>query len=138
MHEWALAEAVIESVKKNIGDKSINDVKRVVVGFGELQNIDIEIFRFGLANILGSNLNVEEIFKIEIDKASFKCNHCDYSWSLAECEYLDEDEREAIHFLPEASRVYISCPGCGSRDFEVISGRGVVIKDIALRDGGET
>ncbi len=134
MHEWALAEAVVESVKKNVGNKSLDDVKLVVVGFGELQNIDIEIFKFGLASILGENSSDKDIFKVEIDKASFKCNNCSYEWDLSECEYLGEDEREAIHFLPEASRVYINCPRCSSRDFEVVSGRGVVIKNIVLKD----
>ncbi len=139
MHEWALAEAVIESVKKYIGNRSLKDVERVVVGFGELQNIDLEIFKFGLSNILGPDSDAAKIFTVEIERASFRCNSCGYIWNLAECDYLGEDEREAMHFLPEASRVYISCPKCGSRDFEVISGRGVVIKHVALkkRDGDD-
>ncbi len=144
MHEWALAEAVIEAVIENIGSSStIKDIKRVVVAFGELQNIDMEIFRFGLENLLKSkfvpddsaeqNNNLLDFFVFEEEEAVFKCNSCNYQWSLSDNVELNEEEREAIHFLPESAHVYIKCPNCGSRDFVFIAGRGVTIRSIELK-----
>jgi hydrogenase nickel incorporation protein HypA/HybF len=43
---------------------------------------------------------------------------------------LDEEAREAIHFLPEAAHAYIRCPKCGSPDFEILSGRGVWLESV--------
>jgi hydrogenase nickel incorporation protein HypA/HybF len=43
---------------------------------------------------------------------------------------IEDDIKEAIHFLPEAVHAYISCPNCGSFDFEIVGGRGVYIRRI--------
>jgi hydrogenase nickel incorporation protein HypA/HybF len=40
---------------------------------------------------------------------------------------LDEDETEAIHFMPEIAHIYIRCPQCKSPDFDIIQGRGVQV-----------
>jgi len=39
----------------------------------------------------------------------------------------NEDESEAIHFIPEVAFVHARCPKCGSPDFEIMTGRGVSI-----------
>ena len=43
---------------------------------------------------------------------------------------LNEDESEAIHFIPEVAFVHTRCPKCGSPDFEIQKGRGVSITQI--------
>jgi hydrogenase nickel incorporation protein HypA/HybF len=43
---------------------------------------------------------------------------------------LNEDESEAIHFLPEVAFVHTRCPKCKSPDFEITKGRGVTITSI--------
>ena len=43
---------------------------------------------------------------------------------------LNEDESEAIHFIPEVFLVHTRCPKCGSPDFEITTGRGVSIASI--------
>ena len=52
---------------------------------------------------------------------------------------IDEDTKEAIHFLPEVAHSFISCPSCGSADFRVDRGRGLTISSIEFEslDGGE-
>ena len=76
----------------------------------------------------------EDVIHIESDPALFGCNFCKKEWALEEQEGLSEDQREAIHFLPEAAHVFIRCPGCGSPDFRVIKGRGVSIASIILEE----
>ncbi|HEB10350.1 MAG TPA: hydrogenase nickel incorporation protein HypA [Spirochaetales bacterium] len=137
MHEWALAEAVLESVKRHLNEqeqgKSLQ-VKSVNLLFGELQEIDEEIFRSGLNTMLADYPFNEDVIHIETDPALFGCNVCKREWTLKDQEDLSEDEREAIHFLPEAAHVFIRCPGCGSPDFRVIKGRGVSIGSIILEE----
>jgi hydrogenase nickel incorporation protein HypA/HybF len=132
MHEWALAESVIETVKQNVDEKNLKHVKSVTLLFGELQDVDKDIFTHGLHNMLLDSDLDEGVFSIEIEPALFHCNVCDEEWTLKAFPLLSEDQREAIHFLPEAAHVYIQCTNCGSPDFSVTRGRGVTIKSIEM------
>jgi hydrogenase nickel incorporation protein HypA/HybF len=122
MHEWALAEAVVESVRAHAGGRR---VRRVVLRFGELQQVDREIFVFALGH-LGDDTPAE-IYEIETEPAELACNACAARWALDAGAGLTPGQKEAIHFLPEAAKVYIRCPQCGSPDFRVDKGRGVTI-----------
>jgi hydrogenase nickel incorporation protein HypA/HybF len=43
---------------------------------------------------------------------------------------FNETESESIHFIPEVVFVHARCPKCGSPDFEITKGRGVVLSSI--------
>jgi hydrogenase nickel incorporation protein HypA/HybF len=131
MHEWALAESVVETVKKELSEKNAVKVEKVLLHFGELQDVDEDVFRNGLSQYLAEDSRVpEEAFVIETEPAEFSCTVCGAEWSLDSVQNLTDDEREAIHFLPESAHVYISCPRCGSPDFRLTRGRGVSIASI--------
>ena len=69
--------------------------------------------------------------KIETVKSNLRCKNCDHTWKFSDMKKkLDEDESEAIHFIPEVAFVHTRCPRCGSPDFEITSGRGVSITQI--------
>ncbi len=126
MHEWALAEAVTRTVEELV--LSGRNVKTVEIVLGELQAVDEEVFQVALEELLNSlraekGISVES-FTITREKALFRCNVCGHTWSLDEWG-VAEEFREAIHFVPEAVHSHYSCPKCGSRDFEVVKGRGV-------------
>ena len=101
-----------------------------MIALGELQNVDWDVFRFALENI--AKMEGFEIKRIELveRKARFRCNRCGHEWGLDELD-LSEEEREAIHFVPEAVHAYVRCPKCGSRDFTVTEGRGVELVSFA-------
>ncbi len=134
MHEWALAEAVISTalnVAKKEGLQRITEIKIVL---GELQQIDGEIFRFALTEVMqpqramleGAQINIQE------EKASLRCKNCGREWHPKEAtDELGEEAAEAIHFVPEVAHVHLRCPKCGSADFEVAGGRGVWIESIS-------
>jgi len=130
MHEWALAESVIFAVTEEVKKENLKEINRVKVMIGELQQIDMDIFKFALENILQSSglpVNMEKI-EIEIDKCILKCKACANEWSFSEAvKELTEDESESIHFIPEVAHIYIRCLECGSPDFEIVKGRGVWI-----------
>ena len=54
MHEWALAESVIVTAVDEIKNNKLKNISRIQVKVGELQQIDLGIFRFALENILKS------------------------------------------------------------------------------------
>lgn len=128
MHEWALAEGIVKYVSGVVGVKRLKSVK---VGLGELQSVDEEVLRFALTEMMkaeGHELSEDSIVFVR-RTARFQCRRCGYSWSLKDSS-LGDDEKEAIHFIPEVIHAYLSCPRCGSRDFEVVEGRGVEILEV--------
>lgn len=130
MHEWALAEAVIETVVLEAKKEGLKEILNVKVIIGELQQIDPDIFKFALESVIQpfEPLLSTGKFIIVTDKCILKCRVCSHGWAYGDAlKCLDEDKAEAIHFVPEAAHAYMRCPRCGSPDFEIIKGRGVWI-----------
>ena len=133
MHEWSLAEAVIAAAIEESRKGGLEEVTEIKLKIGELQQLDIEIFKFALdelarareEGLLVKNLKIE----LEPEKAIFKCRVCGKEWDFGDIG-LTEEEYEAVHFAPEVAHAYIRCPSCKSPDFEVIQGRGVLIQSI--------
>ncbi len=131
VHEWALAEGVIEVVKAEAEKRSAKAVGIVTVVLGELQAIDEEIFLFALRELSKQLPFQVKDFRLEKERCTFRCRNCGASWNLDELQ-LNEEIREAIHFVPEAVYAYVRCPKCGSVDFEIVKGRGVYVKSIQI------
>jgi len=123
VHEWALAEALISTVIQVSKKEGLRKIFEIEVRIGELQDIDLEIFKFALIQLRPDYLKDAE-FKFKIVKTKLKCRVCGHEWSPRKDE-LDENVREAIHFIPEITHAYLRCPRCGSIDFDIIEGRGV-------------
>jgi len=137
MHEWALADAVIESTSAALGGRDPSCLRTVRVLVGELQAIDREIFDFALRTLLAERPFREAVYEVETEPAAFHCEKCAGEWVLSETASLTAETREAIHFLPEAAHAFVRCPRCGSPDYRVVRGRGVSIASIDLRDSAE-
>lgn len=129
VHEWALAEAIANYIKKSMEGKTI--LKKLTISLGELQSIDKDILDFALKEILRSmGITVYEL-NYEIELAVLRCRKCGYEWELDK-SIFHEDILEAIHFVPEIIHSYFKCPKCGSRDFNIVRGRGLWIKEIEV------
>lgn len=126
VHEWALAEAIADYVfRSGFPARKV----RVTVRLGELQAVDEEILEFALREIMKSEgIECEVVLKRE--DCVLRCRKCGHEWLLKEVG-LGEEVREAIHFVPEVVHSYLKCPRCGSRDFEVIRGRGVWVEEVS-------
>lgn len=128
MHEWALAEAIVKTASQISEEKGFEKVKEVKIRIGELQQIERDILEFALLRLRSAKF--EDVkFTIEVARTELKCRVCGCKWFF-EKEKLDENIREAIHFVPEVSHAYVKCPKCGSPDFEIIGGRGVWLESI--------
>ncbi len=131
MHEWALAQAVIKSTIALSDEKGIKSVGKIILLIGELQNIDMEIFDFALKELSKGTVLENTPITYKKEEAVLTCNRCGYTWPYDESfTKLSEEEKEAIHFIPETLHIYIHCPECGSVDFDVKKGRGIFIEDV--------
>lgn len=133
MHEWALAEAVIETAIEESRKEGLEEISEITVQIGELQQIELEVFQFALDEIAKAHdedsLLTNAKMRLETERAIFKCRVCGTEWDYRDTG-VNDDEGEAIHFAPEVAHVYVRCPSCKSPDFEVIQGRGVLLKAI--------
>jgi hydrogenase nickel incorporation protein HypA/HybF len=133
MHEWALAESILTATVEESKKEKMKKITEIKINLGELQQIEKDIFKFALKEIIKEQ---GEIFKnvkitIKIEKSTLKCKNCENTWSFSDIKRkLSEDEGESIHFIPETTFVHTRCPECGSPDFEIITGRGVSITQI--------
>jgi hydrogenase nickel incorporation protein HypA/HybF len=132
MHEWALADAVVTSVVNALPGRDTRRLRSVQLLIGELQSVDREIFLFGLSTLLEPYGVSPGVFSLETLKAELTCGGCSNRWGLDQDSSLSGEQREAIHFLPEAAHAFLRCPQCGSPDFSVTAGRGVSIGRIEI------
>lgn len=129
VHEWALAEAIVEYVARQAEEKNKMNIKSITIKLGILQGIDRDILDYALKELFKDHgLRVDEIKYID-ESLKLHCRRCGYEWSLS-MEEVDEAIREAMHFVPETIYSYFKCPRCGSHDYEIVSGRGVEIGEI--------
>ncbi len=128
MHEWALAEGVVNTATKVADDEGLIEVTEVTIRIGELQQVEHEIFKFALEQ-LRTPIMKGAGFVIESVPAKLKCRICSEKWGFS-TDALGEDASEAIHFVPEMAHVYLKCPRCKSPDFEVLEGRGVWLTSV--------
>jgi len=131
MHEWALAEAVIATAIEESQKEGVKEITEIKLKIGELQQMELEIFKFALDELAKEHDELLTNVKIEMETepAIFRCRVCGHEWDFDEAG-LSEEEGEAVHFAPEVAHAYVRCPSCKSPDFEVIQGRGVLIQSI--------
>lgn len=133
MHEWALAESILTAAIEESKKEKMKKITEIKIELGELQQIEIDIFKFALDEIIkeqGKLLkNVKIIIKTK--KSTLKCKNCQNTWNFSDIKKkLSVNEGESIHFIPEVAFVHTRCPKCGSPDFEISAGRGVSITQI--------
>lgn len=128
MHEWALAEGVVQTADRIAEEQDLDEIIEVTIKIGELQQVEHEILEFALEQLRTPKMK-EARFTLEPVPVRLKCRICGEEWKFSPHD-MDEDASEAIHFIPEVAHVYISCPECGSPDFQVLEGRGVILASI--------
>ncbi len=133
MHEWALAESILTTAVEAAEKEKLKKIKNIKIAIGELQQIEHDIFKFALGEIIklqGDKLKGVKT-TIETEKSTLQCRNCEHKWSFSDIKKkLNNDEAEAVHFIPEVAFVHTRCPKCKSPDFEITKGRGVSIISI--------
>lgn len=110
MHELGVVIRVIETVEKVVLDNQLTKVEAIILQIGELSSmIPSYVEACYPAAVYRSSLK-ETKLKIEILKAHGKCRPCGKVFQV-----VTEDG---------------ICPECGEKDFDLISGREFMIKEI--------
>lgn len=144
MHEWSLAEAVINSLIKFGEERGVASIEEVEVTYGEIMELEVSIFETAFEQLSkGTPLEGTKLVLKE-EKAKFKCNACGAEWDFETVERILSDEfsvveephgtRESpLHFLPQLAPALLKCPSCGSRDFDLTSGKGMRISKVVVK-----
>lgn len=130
MHEWAFAEGIIKTVEEEAIKNRFKKLSKIYIVMGELQGIDKDIVSFALENLKKGTIMEKAVFEFKDEEMEFECRNCGFVWKIDRNGDIDELIKESIHFVPEAAHSFISCPECGSKDFEITKGRGVYISRI--------
>ena len=133
MHEWALAESIVMAAVEAAQKEKLKTITEVTVHIGELQQIEKEIFLFALNQLAKSQKPKikNDAFHLKTEKGTLTCKTCGHTWKYSDMKKkLNETESESIHFIPEVVFVHARCLSCGSPDFEITKGRGVMLTSI--------
>jgi hydrogenase nickel incorporation protein HypA/HybF len=132
MHEWALVDSIASAAQEEAARNGLKKVSSVVIVLGELQNIDakasVEIFR-DIRLLKKESLHGAKLV-VKTEKAAFRCRACGKDFTMRTGRKMNHEQSEAVHFLPEMAHVFLQCPKCASRDFEITKGRGVYIGEL--------
>lgn len=113
MHELSIAEAVVEQVEALRRREGATAVVSVTMAVGEWSGVDAEALRtaFALAAepVLGSAARLE----IESVPVEVRCRSCGAS-------------------APPPERSLLMCPACYAADVELVHGRELILRAVAL------
>jgi len=132
MHELALADSVVKAALRAADDAGMKNIERVIVKVGELQQIEKDLFEFSLTNVIPHEEErlTDTVFDVSEELVRFECRFCRHEYGREDVDLDDDDQAEAIHFIPELSHAYARCPQCGSPDFDITAGRGITLERI--------
>ncbi len=132
MHELVIVSGIIDALM-NLSQRENRRIRSFTVSVGELASFDKNLID-SLIRELRKGTPIEDAeYRLVVEKAEVRCRTCSHTSGFNELIMpLKEDEREMIHFLPELVSSFAQCPGCGSRDLEIESGRGIKVVDIEL------
>jgi hydrogenase nickel incorporation protein HypA/HybF len=130
MHEWALSDSVAAGARRVMEENKLRKINKITVVLGQVQGIAPAAFTDTFNEIKAQYPGLEQAeLALENEPALFKCNECGAEFPLLR-DNLEHDVSEDIHFVPETVSLFISCPNCGSKDFSILKGRGLYIKDV--------
>jgi hydrogenase nickel incorporation protein HypA/HybF len=115
MHELYITECIIRTATKALPpDAQTDDVHTIFVRVGKLDAVVPESLMFLFDAIKASFLMPNASLQIEIDDVRCRCNSCQEEFSPQTPVFL--------------------CPTCGSGNTQVLSGRGIVLERMTIRE----
>ncbi|MCX8189962.1 MAG: hydrogenase/urease maturation nickel metallochaperone HypA [Candidatus Diapherotrites archaeon] len=136
MHEYSLAQAVLNSVEEFISRNKAKGKVIVKISFGELQHLGAEQFK-DILQKAARERRIKAEFFVENELASFRCFSCHNEWENEKKQYIvkshSHEEDSLCHEHEHHELVEdVRCPRCGSDDIEIIKGIDVKIKEIII------
>ena len=145
MHEFGIAQSVVDYALSEADRVGARGVRRLQLSVGEVMQVDARALAAAFRVLLdGPRLKGCRV-SVRIEKASFVCRKCAARWGMRKAlEQLDEtpgslrvkepDGKELpLHFLPSLYQTFVHCPNCGSADVGATGGEGIRVKGVVLR-----
>lgn len=110
MHEFSLAQNIIEIVEENARQNHAERVTEVVLEIGTLSGVELPALDMALQSLQPGTLMEHAAIKKNIIKALARCGECHFQ------------------FVPDD--YFCACPKCGSFLHEVIQGKELRVKSI--------
>lgn len=118
MHEYAIAQALIDQVAEIARRHGARAVTRVVVRVGKLRAVVPEILRWGFEVAAADSIARKASLEIEEVSIRVRCRVCAAETDLDQPLYL--------------------CPRCGSADVAQVAGDELILKSLEIDDGRDS
>ncbi|MGB9598932.1 MAG: hydrogenase maturation nickel metallochaperone HypA [Myxococcota bacterium] len=112
MHEFSVAQNIIESIKDAIGEKMLSKVKAIHMEIGRLSGISIESLEFSIQVLL--NKKGENILNVKEIEPLVECINCKERYSPEDMIWV--------------------CPNCNEMRAEMIRGNEIKIINVEVQD----
>lgn len=110
MHEFSLAQNIVEIVDKAIKEEQSVRVCELVLEIGTISGIEISALETALKCLQPSSILKDANIKLEVVQAKARCRQCDHP------------------FIPE--ELLSPCPKCQNFGFEILAGKELLVKSI--------
>lgn len=118
MHEFSLAQALLEEVERVRHQHSGGRLKAVRVEVGELSGVEADLLAFAVELILADGPDAGAVLELNAVPVEARCRACEREFRV-----------QQFHFR---------CPACGDGRVEVLRGEGLVLRDVTIEtsEGG--
>lgn len=123
MHEFVLAQNLIDEVKFALNNHESSKLVKVVVGFGPFTHATFDRVEFWWNTLLtGTNLEGAQLIKQELDGKLF-CPNCNKEFLIKEKSLQQYDEYLEL----------FSCPECNSFQTKIIEGTDIILLHLEIK-----
>ncbi|MFA6796682.1 MAG: hydrogenase maturation nickel metallochaperone HypA [Bacilli bacterium] len=114
MHELTILVGLVEMVEKEMKNSNIKSIDTIVVQIGQLSSIVPRYMLEYYPNVTDHSLLKGSKLKIEMIPGNGLCHHCN----------------KVFNVVKNKGR----CPICQATDWELLSGREFILKEIVIRE----
>lgn len=111
MHELGILSAMVKTVEKIAAQEKLEHIEKIVLQVGELSGIVPAYMESCYPAAVYKTFMENTKLELEIVPGIARCNDCGTEFNAAACD--------------------LKCPACGSQALTALSGRELIIKEIA-------
>ena len=126
MHEFQLAEQIIQQILKECEKNNITKVEKIYIQVGTATGVTADSLEYCL-KILAENTAIQDVdWNFEVEKAIISCHTCHYQGSPE----IHDTSSETAGSFEHSHQLLIFCPQCSSKDVEILTGKSIILKRI--------
>ncbi len=132
MHEFSLAQAVVETVLRVAREHGAVSIEEVNLEVGEVALVNMDQLQWHMRMLAQGTIAQDALFKWVLVRATICCGECGYEGPIS---------HEAIGDSSHSEVPVFQCPHCGSPHTRILKGRELRIVDIHAKfpdeEGGD-